>query len=148
MREVWVVLLVVAVVVAVGIVLASPRCGEFSSGTFCEKTRYIPGIALGVPGEQVGFETIAFKNVHITATKDVVQAGFDWVNTQKFGKNVLAKIESESADGKQGALLVCFSDALKNFSDGILAWMGVTKVPERAITINGLYCLLFYGSIK
>ncbi len=138
----WTLVLVVVVVVAVGVVLTGPQCGEFKGATVCQRTRYIPGIMVGIPGEQVGFETIEFRSVTLDLPQgDAVGTAIEWARTSPHKPNALVKVEARSP-GRE-ALLVCVSDGMKNFFDAVLAYLGVRLPPERVLSLNGLYCQIF-----
>jgi len=146
----WVVALVVLVVLAVGVLLTGPKCVEFAGGQACETVKYIPGIALGIPGEQAGFETVEFRSVDISlpAKANVLQATVNWLRAGKYNANTLVRVRAETTDKKSGALAVCLAPGLKEFASQILARLGFVGNPQQITNVNTLECHIFYGGVS
>lgn len=145
--NVTLVLLVVAIIVAVGIVvlLAAPSCLENATYTVCEyRTVLVPGFSLGVPQEQVEFDTVAIRNVEIASQKeaDVLALAASWLEKQSPSANELVKLVVKGKDA--GAFILAFGSGLKDFSDAIAARYGL-RAPDRVMTIGKYYCFVFYG---
>lgn len=145
-NKLWIVLLVFIAVVAIGIAMTAPQCENVQGNAVCQKTKTIPGILIGIPGEQVGFSSVVFTEVDITTPhQDPVTPAVNWLSSAVKPKNGVWKIAVSGANA--GALFVCVSDAIKDYTDSIVVWLGIAKHPDEPVFIAGTYCLAFYGQV-
>lgn len=145
----WLLLLVAVVVIAFGIMRDAQRCEPFHDGTVCEKRSFIPGLLIGIPSEQVGFDTIVFLQLRATTKEDPLQVAVDLVTSRaprEKQENLIVEVRANAENAS--ALLFCFSNALRNFSSEILTWAGIKRPPEKTKQVANLYCLIFTGGIQ
>lgn len=144
--KLWWIVVAVVVAVVLAVVVLSPVCASTDWGAVCERRLVVvPGFTIGIPPGTVHTDAVALRDVEISIRTegDIWQIVSAWLVQQK--PLELAEVIKLAAKSSQaGMFVLAVSKELADFAEAIAARYGWSG-PDRALSVGGYYCLIFFG---